>query len=325
MDLAQFCASSRVVIVAGKGGVGKTTVTATLATTAARAGLNVLVVEVEGKSGLTACFGVPELGYEDTIVEPRLTVRALDADSALVEWLDGRGLQRISHRLARTGTLDVVATAVPGMRDILLLAKIKQLEQAGVADLIVVDAPAAGHAISFLLAPKGLQDAVGVGVIRAQADDVAELLADPARCQVMLVTLPEETPVNEVVETAYALEDRVGVALGPVVVNQCLPDRWTGGGADRAAAVRVDAARAGIPLSDDDLAALGAAETFVGTRRAIQDAQIARLAKLLPLPRVHLPYETGEIGPAAVTDLADAFAAQVAALRDPSTGTGVGA
>lgn len=314
MDLAQFCAESRVVVVAGKGGVGKTTVAATLATVAARAGLSVLVVEVEGKSGLTACFGVPELGYEDSIVEPGLTVRALDPDSALVEWLDGRGLQRISHRLARTGTLDVVATAVPGMRDILLLAKIKQLEQAGVADLIVVDAPAAGHAISFLLAPKGLQDAVGVGVIRTQADEVAELLADPARCQVMLVTLPEETPVNEVVETAYALEDRVGVALGPVVVNQCLPDRWTGGG-DPGTTVDADAARAGVPLADADRGALAAADAFVGTRRAIQTAQIERLARRLPLPRIHLPFESGEIGPAAVTDLADAFAAQVAGLR----------
>jgi hypothetical protein len=160
------------------------------------------------------------------------------------------------------------------------------------------------------------KDAVGVGVIRSQADEVASLLADPARCQVMLVTLPEETPVNEVVETAYALEDRVGVALGPVVVNQCLPDRWSAGGGG--AAVAADAARAGVPLTDVDLTALAAVDDFVGTRRAIEREQIERLGRRLPLPRIHLPYETGEIGPAAVSDLAAAFTAQVAGLRAPA-------
>src|SRR5439155_1700853 len=115
--------------------------------------------------------------------------------------------------------LDVVATAVPGMKDILVLGKVKQLEREGVADLILIDAPAAGHAISFLLSPRGLLDAVRVGAVRRQAEEVIELLSDPSRCRVMLVTLPEETPVNELVDTAFALEDRVGVKLGPVVVN----------------------------------------------------------------------------------------------------------
>ena len=95
--------------------------------------------------------------------------------------------------------------------------------------MIVVDGPAAGHAITFLTAAAGLADAVSCGPVRAQADDVLELLHDPERCQVVLVTLPETTPVNEVVETAYALEDEVGVQLGPVVVNgvdvgDALPD-----------------------------------------------------------------------------------------------------
>jgi anion-transporting ArsA/GET3 family ATPase len=144
MELAQFCASSRVVIVAGKGGVGKTTVAATLATAAARTGASVLVVEVEGKSGLATCFGVPSLDYEDVEVRPGLSVRTLTPDDALLEYMDDRGLQRISRRMVTSGTLDIVATAVPGMRDILLLGKVKQLEQSRAADLIVLDAPAAG-------------------------------------------------------------------------------------------------------------------------------------------------------------------------------------
>ena len=309
MELAQFCASSRVVIVAGKGGVGKTTVAATLATAAARTGASVLVVEVEGKSGLATCFGVPSLDYEDVEVRPGLRVRTLTPDDALLEYLDDRGLQRISRRMVASGTLDIVATAVPGMRDILLLGKVKQLEQSRAADLIILDAPAAGHAITFLLSPRGLQDAVRMGPVRGQADEVVAMLTDASRCQVLLVTLPEETPVNEVVETGFALEDRVGIALGPVVVNSCLPDRWCGD-----AGALVDASLAGVAVSADDARAMDEAAGFVGARRAIQDEQIARLARRLPLPQIRLPYVTEEIEPAAISRLADVLTAQIAGM-----------
>jgi len=309
MELAQFCASSRVVIVAGNGGVGKTTVAATLATAAARTGASVLVVEVEGKSGLATCFGLPSLDYEDVEVRPGLRVRTLTPDDALLEYLDDRGLQRISRRMVASGTLDIVATAVPGMRDILLLGKVKQLEQARAADLIILDAPAAGHAITFLMSPRGLQDAVRMGPVRGQADEVVAMLTDASRCQVLLVTLPEETPVNEVVETAFALEDRVGIALGPVVVNGCLPDRWCG-----ESGALVDASLAGVTISTDDARALDEAAGFVGARRTIQDEQNARLARRLPLPQIRLPYVTEEIEPAAISRLADSLTAQIAGL-----------
>jgi len=223
MNVEQFCSASRIVVLAGKGGVGKTTVTAALATAAARAGASVLIVEVEGKSGLAAALGCPPLTYEEQPVRERVRVRTLTPDEALREYLEDRGLHRISRRLMKSGALDVVATAVPGMKDILVLGKVKQLERANEADLILIDAPAAGHAINFLLSPRGLLDAVRVGPVRAQAEDVIELLSDPARCRVALVTLPEETPVNELVDTAFALEDRVGVKLAPVIVN-AVPD-----------------------------------------------------------------------------------------------------
>ena len=179
MDLERFCATSRVVIVAGKGGVGKTTVTAALATAAARTGMSVLIVEVEGKSGLAACFGEAPLTYEEAELRPGVRARTLTPDDALLEYLDDHGMRRISRRLSRSGALDVVATAVPGMRDILVLGKVKQLERAGVADLIVIDAPAAGHAVSFLLSARGLLDAVKVGPIQRQAADVVEMLERP--------------------------------------------------------------------------------------------------------------------------------------------------
>jgi anion-transporting ArsA/GET3 family ATPase len=305
----QFFAASRLVIVAGKGGVGKTTVTAALATAAGGAGLRTLVVEVEGKSGLGQMLGAGgELGYEEVEVRGGLgpdgtgwiRARTLTPDLALYEYLNEHGLRRLGSRLVRGGMLDVVATAAPGIDDILVLGKVKQLERSGAADLIVLDAPAAGHAITFLQSARGLIDAAAVGPIHTQARDVLEMLSDPARTQVVLVTLPEETPVNELVDTAYALEDGVGVSLSLIVVNGVYPEI---DGLDDDPATLAD--KAGVELSDDDLEALRAAAAFRRDRTALQREQEARLDERLPLPQVHLPFVfTAGLGTAEIDLLA---------------------
>jgi hypothetical protein len=321
MDLLRFCATSGVVIVAGKGGVGKTTVSAALATLAAREGMSVLIVEVEGKSGLAAGFGRPPLSYQEAELAPGVRARTITPDDALLEYLDDHGLRRISQRLSRSGALDIVATAVPGMRDILVLGKVKQLERAGIADLIVLDAPAAGHAVNFLLSARGLLDAVRTGPVQKQATEVIELLTDPSRCQVMLVTLPEETPVNELIDTAYAIEDRVGVALGPIVVNSCI-EPMIGIGEDEsvdAEAVQADAASVGIALPSTEASALANAQAFRTAQRERETAQCVRLAQRLPLPQIRLPYAfTADIGPRQIEMLADALATGVRDLPDLS-------
>jgi arsenite/tail-anchored protein-transporting ATPase len=268
--------ASRVVIVAGKGGVGKTTVTAVLARAAARRGLRVLVVELDGK---------PTLADLVADAAPAVELEAISAPDALDEYLRDHGFGRIAKRLSVTGVIDVVGTAAPGIDDIVVLGKVKQLERAGTWDLIVVDGPAAGHAITFLTAARGLLDAVRGGPVRAQAADVLELLGDPARCQVVLVTIPETTPVNEVIETAFALEDQVGVQLGPVVVNGVdlgveLPDP------DDPEVIE-GLGEAGVP--DDDVDVLLAAARYRRSRRAMERAEIERLAAELPLAQVHLP------------------------------------
>ena len=150
--------------------------------------------------------------------------RRLTPDDALIEYLEDHGLRRVSKRLARSGVIDVVSTAIPGIRDVLVLGKVKQLERERAADLIVVDAPATGHAITFLTSPSGLVNAARGGPLRAQAQDVVDLLSDPSRCRVLLVTLPEELPVSETIESAYTFEDKAGVQLGPVIVNACDPE-----------------------------------------------------------------------------------------------------
>jgi arsenite-transporting ATPase len=256
---------TRLVIVAGKGGVGKTTVTAVLARAAMTSGKRVLVVELDGKTALDALV-------------PDAEVRHIAAATALEEYLHDHGFKRIARRLTSTGVIDVVGTAAPGIDDLVVLGKIKQLERSGEWDLIVVDGPAAGHAITFLTSAAGLRDAVRSGPVRVQADEVLAMLGDPSRCQVVLVTLPEATPVNELIETAYSVEERVGVRLGPIVVNQ------------------VDAA---ARLPDPDLVSFGrarsqvddavAAARFRRERAAAQSDEMRRLAAQVALPRIVLP------------------------------------
>ena len=255
--------AATVVVVAGKGGVGKTTVTAVLARAAADAGQRVLAVELDGKPMLAELL-------------PGVEVRSITAADALDEYLREHGFKRVAKRLASSGVIDVIGTAAPGIDDIVVLGKIKQLERSGEWDLIVVDGPAAGHAITFLTSAQGMLDSVRGGPVHAQARDVMELLSDAQRCHVVLVTLPEATPVNEAIETIATLEGRVGVRLGPIVINEVdnrtdVPDPAT--------------LRLG---RSTDASALRAAAVFRRSRRAMQDAEIARLAEAVALPRVEL-------------------------------------
>ena len=321
MDPAQFLTASGVIIVAGKGGVGKTAVTAALAVAASSVGLRTLVVEVEGKGGMASMFESGRLGYEELVLIRAATghagvqARTVTPDDALLDYLTDRGLQRISNRLVSSGLLDMVATAVPGIRDILVLGKVKQLERSDDYDLILLDAPAAGHAITFLRSASGLVDAVKVGPINAQAQDVLSLLTDAERCRVVLVTVPEETPVNELVETAYSLEDQVGVALGPVIVNGVVPE-LPGLGVDPEEA----ADRAGVRLLDGEARTLAEAARFRTVRGELQDAQLRRMAEELPLPQLHLPFLfTTDLGRAELDVLADALLERIRELPEGAT------
>lgn len=318
MDLEAFCRQSHAVLVVGKGGVGKTTIAATLARSAANTGMRVLLVALDNSGGLTALFGSSApLAYEERALwrqpggEGLVLGRLLTSDAALTEYLGSHGLGRVSRRLVQTGALDVVATAIPGIREVLVLGKLKQLERDRVADLIVLDAPATGHALSFLTSSGGLFDAARGGPLRRQAEEVLELLSDPVRCQVLLATIPEETPVNEVIESAYRVEDEVGVSLRAAVVNGC--DR-----ADPALEVTpITAARAaGIAEPGAEvLRHLSAAAIYRLSRIALQERAIARLANELPLPQLRLPLlDSAGLGPGELAVLSESFDAEVARL-----------
>ena len=317
MDPVRFFASSKTLIVAGKGGVGKTVLSATLATVSARLGLSTLLVEVGGRSSSVAVLDVESIGYEPVEVSAAshgrgtLHVRSITPDDALIEWLSLHGFRRLVDRMARSGLLEVIATATPGIKDLLVLGKIRNLESTGVADVIVVDAPAAGHALGFLRAPATIKDTARGGNIHRQADEALEMLSDPNRCRVMLVTVPEETPVNELAETAFAVEDEIGVRLTPIVVNSVLPE-LAGLGVD----VTEHAGARG--LDPAIVSELGRAAEFRAGRQTVQSEQLERLGQMLPLDQIRLPQLfRPTIGPAEVEILADELTVQIENLPEP--------
>ena len=295
MDPARFFAASRTLIVAGKGGVGKSTVAAACARAAGRAGLRAVLVRLTPG---------PEPEPVPTLV--------VTPDRALREYLDDHGLARMTGRLMSSGAIDVVTAAAPGIKDLLVLGRVKQLERSGEHDLVVVDAPAAGHAVEFLRAPRLLRAAVGTGPIATQADDVLAMLADPERCRVALVTTPEETPVNELIETAYALEDEIGIDLAPVIVNAVL-DPIEGLLTD----VAPEASSLGLSVPDVD--ALDAAARFHRTTVAAQQAQLDRISADLPLDAIRLPLlSTTRIGDDDLDVLVSALTTAIDALPEPT-------
>ena len=206
MGIDRFFTDSRVLIVAGKGGVGKSAVAAAIATAAQTQGISVAHIELDGKS--------PPVGLASDVTQFSLT-----PGDALREYLATHGLARVGQRLESTGILDLVASTAPGIDDLLVLGKIKQMEQSKSHDLIVVDGPAAGQAIGLLRAAATMQSTVSSGPISQQAREVREMVMDPHRCRVVLVTTPAHTPVTELLETRQQLLDEVKVALGPIVVN----------------------------------------------------------------------------------------------------------
>lgn len=302
-----FFSASRVLIVAGKGGVGKTTVGATVGIAAAQAGLRTHVVELEGRSNLGIPFGVDELTHKPTTLieasEDTATLRGsrLTPDQALGDYLVDHGL-RIGGRLAKFSAIELVTTTAPGIRDLLTLGKIRSLEENDKDDLIVVDAPAAGHAISFLRSAAGMASSAPSGPIRDQADLALAMLASAERCRVMLVTLPEETPVTEIIETAATVKNDVGVHLAPVVINSVWPQIK---GLEKAAQ------ETGKRTSDARDNRRTAA-SYRLARQHQQRSEIERLEAGLPLPQIELPFVfTTDLGRADLDGLAETLVQQV--------------
>jgi Anion-transporting ATPase len=232
----------QLLVVTGKGGVGKTTIAAALGLLAARSGRRAIVVEVGQESRLPGMFGVPAPppGVECRLHE-RLSSVSIDPDRALLEWLQALG-GRVSGRvLASSGTFQYFAAAAPGARELVTMVKIWRLSGGGRGGearggtkgrregerLVVLDAPATGHALGMLASPQTFGAIARVGPIAGHTRQVQELLRSPARSAYLAVALGSEMAVTEAIELQDGLRARLDRSLAAVLVNALLPRRFT--------------------------------------------------------------------------------------------------
>ncbi len=225
----------KLLVVSGKGGVGKTTMSAALGVLAAERGRETVVVEFGDQSRLTGLWGRPpaEAGAE-TRLERGLTSITIDPDKALLEWLQALG-GRVSGRiLASSGTFQYFAAAAPGAREIVSMVKIWQLTRgrrrgrSAAADLVILDAPATGHALGMLRSPQTFGAIARVGPIVRQTKEVQELLSDPEQTDYVAVALGTDLAVTETIEFEEGLKDAVGREPAAVLVNGLVPRRFNG-------------------------------------------------------------------------------------------------
>lgn len=278
--------SKRLLILAGKGGVGRSTVAAALALAGARSGLETIAVETAGRADIAlALGGSAGKALSEVELGPRLHHITISRRPALEEYLREEVPTRLPAAfLARSRAFELFVDATPGMGDLLTIGQVWELGQrprrklrARSYDLVVLDAPASGQLLGLLAAPRTFASIARIGPIARQADAIDALLRDPGMVGVVAVTTPEQMAVSEALELRTGLRERFGLDLEAVVVNRLFPSRFSPG--DR----RALAAAADDPAVRD-------ARWFDGRSRA-QRAQLARLRHRLPgVPRAMLPF-----------------------------------
>lgn len=222
----------RLLIVTGKGGVGKSTCAAALALAGVRSGRRTALVEVEGRQTMARLFGTGAWDFEEREFRPGLHGLSIDPEASLAEYLElFYGARRFARLVVGSTAVEFATTAAPGIKDVLLVGKVNEMERRRlpdgrpVYDLIVLDAPPTGRIVNFLRAPEATTELVNVGPIRTQAQLLLDMMLDPSRTHLQLVTLLEELPVQETVEGIAALRG-LGMTVGPLLVNRVLPERF---------------------------------------------------------------------------------------------------
>jgi len=220
----------RLLIVSGKGGVGKSTLCAALGLSAAGFGKRVLIVEMDEKERISRLFGSPEVGYDGAFVYDDIYVRNLQPMFAMDEFVRTQvTMKRIANQIIGSQIYRYFVAAAPGLKEFVTLGKITLLEEEKIRgrkskyDLIIVDAPATGHGIAFLRVPFAAADTLNVGWVRKQADRIINLITDPKKTMLNIVTLPEEMPVNETMEMTESVRDLLGIPIGHIIINSVFP------------------------------------------------------------------------------------------------------
>ncbi|MDT5212525.1 MAG: hypothetical protein QOK18_764 [Mycobacterium sp.] len=316
----------RLHFVTGKGGTGKSTIAAALALALAAGGRKVLLVEVEGRQGIAQLFDVPPLPYKEVKVATaegggHVNALAIDTEAAFLEYLDmfynlgiaGRAMRRI-------GAVEFATTIAPGLRDVLLTGKIKEIVvrnekgKQDAYDAVVVDAPPTGRIARFLDVTQAVSELSKGGPVHSQADGVVKLLHSDLTA-IHLVTLLEALPIQETVEAIDELKG-IGLPIGSVIVNRNIPAYLTPADLAKAAegdvdadAVRAGLTKAGITLDAHDFAGL-LTESIQHATRITARAESAEQLDELDLSRLELPAIRDGVDLGSLYELAEELGAQ---------------
>jgi len=302
----------RLVVVSGKGGVGRTTVAAALARAAADAGKRVLIAESAPTDRLGRLYGKDPLGPTVATLAPNIDAVNMTPDSALLEYgvLTLRS-ELVARALLENRAMKGFLSAVPGLDAYALLGKAwwhttERHSESGRPryDLVILDGPASGHAALMLRIPGAILSAMPKGPLSRDARAIDELLHDPARAALLVVTLPEELPGREAGELVATARDDLRLPLGPLVVN-AVPS-------DEAAAAPLGPVLDRRTTDRDDPALRATLRLAAAARahRRLADQTIAALRRDLRMPVLPLPrLPTVDVGPPGIAALAARLAA----------------
>lgn len=300
-------APRRFLFITGKGGVGKTTVTAALARSLAARGLRVLVTVCGAKERLSTLLGAPPLDSQITTLGVNLWGVRLVSEVALREY----GALKLKNRVLVDAIFDSkyvtgFLSGTPGLKEWSLLGKAwyhateEDADGRARFDVVLFDAPATGHGLDMLRVPKVIVDIAPPGVLRSDAERAWEMFRDPTRSGVVVVTLPEEMPTNETLELCLALRRELTLPIAELVVNSWLPPLFSD---DEVAAL----SRLGLLSADTPAQAVLESAVRRATRQRIQEQCLQRLTALgVPLRRLELLLD-GAATPDAVARLAPSF------------------
>jgi anion-transporting ArsA/GET3 family ATPase len=309
----------KLIFVTGKGGVGKTTIAAALAWLAADRGKKTLVCEIDAKGDLASFYETGPTRFEEREVAPRLWAMSMDTEASLKQYLS---LQLKIPLVARVGPLakmfDFVASAAPGVREIVTVGKLCWEVKERHYDLIVVDASASGHIVGQLAAPQAINELVQVGLVRQQTGWMLDILGDPRTTGLVVVATPAEMPVSETLELTDRVAKETNVDLAAVVVNRVLPELFGRGeeevferlaGDDGTGSRELLEAEVGGALSP----LLEAARLTVTMRRS-RTEHLERLREAIDpeIPMLYMPYLFFRAhGLRATHQIADALSAEL--------------
>ena len=304
----------RLVIVTGKGGTGKTSVVAALALAAAGRGLRVAVVETGRDEHVPRLIspGTEPVGHAGRDLRPGLRVMRVEPYEALAEYLHLQlGFGPVVSRVLRNRSFRQLMDAAPGWRELITLGKVWHLQQGTdgpggdpTYDLLLVDAPATGHGLTFLDVPRVVVSAVRAGPLRRHAGWVESMVKDADHTLLLPVALGEELPARETAELVERVRDGMGVPIDRVVVNAVVERPFPSGVDDldvRLRRARIPDGAAGLPSAG----VLADCAAYLRSRWELNRAYVERIGEWTGLPTVCLPLLPGGVhGPDELAVLA---------------------